>query len=167
MWQHKDKQKASGNLKGSCSWFAEELLNYGLNIVLNWVWLQIVKEMFIPIYLWLGNAQALKKLRVFNGQLYDLQHSKILISNNQIHWEYNCKTQYAPPHPGRHISSQSCMITSVTEACFVCLFALTSLISLICWSSPPIMSYVESGTFSTFIRLMSGSTLLGRIKCKT
>lgn len=43
--------------------------------------------------------------------------------------------------------------------------AQTSLISLICWSRPPIMSYVESGTFSTFIRLTSGSTLVGSRMC--
>jgi hypothetical protein len=41
----------------------------------------------------------------------------------------------------------------------------TSLISLICWSHPPIMSYVESGTFSTFIRLTNGSILLGSRMC--
>ena len=35
--------------------------------------------------------------------------------------------------------------------------SMTSLISLICLSSPPIMSYVESGTFSTIIRLTRGS----------
>ena len=40
--------------------------------------------------------------------------------------------------------------------------SITSLISRICFSSPPIMSYVESGTFSTFIRLTSGSTWTGR-----
>mmetsp|Transcript_5519 Transcript_5519/g.21191 ORF Transcript_5519/g.21191 Transcript_5519/m.21191 type:complete len:240 (-) Transcript_5519:89-808(-) len=39
----------------------------------------------------------------------------------------------------------------------------TSLISLICLSNPPTISYVESGTFSTRMRLTSGSTLFGRI----
>ena len=34
----------------------------------------------------------------------------------------------------------------------------TSLISLICLSSPPTISYVESGTFSTIIKLTRGST---------
>ena len=43
----------------------------------------------------------------------------------------------------------------------------TSFISLICWSRPPIMSYVESGTFSTFIRLTKGSTLLGKTRWRT
>jgi hypothetical protein len=38
--------------------------------------------------------------------------------------------------------------------------------TLICLSSPPTMSYVESGTFSTFIRLTSGSTFVGSNKCK-
>lgn len=41
--------------------------------------------------------------------------------------------------------------------------SITSLISLICLSSPPIISYVESGTFSTIISETSGSTLFGRI----
>jgi len=45
--------------------------------------------------------------------------------------------------------------------------SITSLISLICWSTPPIMSYVESGTFSTFIKLTRGSTLLGSTRCST
>ena len=40
----------------------------------------------------------------------------------------------------------------------------TSLISLICLSSPPTMSYVESGTFSTIIRLTRGSTWEGTHK---
>mmetsp|Transcript_26626 Transcript_26626/g.80717 ORF Transcript_26626/g.80717 Transcript_26626/m.80717 type:complete len:483 (-) Transcript_26626:267-1715(-) len=39
--------------------------------------------------------------------------------------------------------------------------SITSLISFICLSQPPIMSYVESGTFSSFISETSGSTLLG------
>mmetsp|Transcript_166740 Transcript_166740/g.405240 ORF Transcript_166740/g.405240 Transcript_166740/m.405240 type:complete len:273 (-) Transcript_166740:299-1117(-) len=43
--------------------------------------------------------------------------------------------------------------------------SITSLISVICLSSPPTMSYDESGTFSTFMRLTSGSTLVGRILC--
>mmetsp|Transcript_7607 Transcript_7607/g.21620 ORF Transcript_7607/g.21620 Transcript_7607/m.21620 type:complete len:346 (-) Transcript_7607:39-1076(-) len=45
--------------------------------------------------------------------------------------------------------------------------SITSLISLICSSRPPTMSYVESGTFSTFIRDTSGSTLVGRMWCST
>ena len=36
--------------------------------------------------------------------------------------------------------------------------SMTSLISLICLSRPPTISYVESGTFSTIIKLTSGST---------
>ena len=40
---------------------------------------------------------------------------------------------------------------------------MTSLISLICWSRPPIMSYVLSGTFSTIIRETRGSTEDGSI----
>ena len=36
--------------------------------------------------------------------------------------------------------------------------SMTSLISLICLSKPPTISYVESGTFSTIIKLTSGST---------
>jgi len=40
--------------------------------------------------------------------------------------------------------------------------SITSLISLIWRSNPPTMSYVESGTFSTFIRETRGSTLVGR-----
>src|SRR5258708_40190456 len=40
---------------------------------------------------------------------------------------------------------------------------MTSLISLICSSRPPIISYVLSGTFSTIMRETRGSTLLGRI----
>lgn len=36
--------------------------------------------------------------------------------------------------------------------------SITSLISLICLSRPPTISYVESGTFSTIIKLTSGST---------
>jgi hypothetical protein len=39
------------------------------------------------------------------------------------------------------------------------------LISLICWSQPPIMSYVLSGTFSTFMSDTSGSILLGSRMC--
>mmetsp|Transcript_31080 Transcript_31080/g.100384 ORF Transcript_31080/g.100384 Transcript_31080/m.100384 type:complete len:207 (+) Transcript_31080:537-1157(+) len=44
--------------------------------------------------------------------------------------------------------------------------SITSLISLICLSHPPIMSYVESGTFSSFMSETSGSTLLGSTKCR-
>ena len=36
--------------------------------------------------------------------------------------------------------------------------SMTSLISLICLSKPPTISYVESGTFSTIIKLTRGST---------
>mmetsp|Transcript_31574 Transcript_31574/g.82540 ORF Transcript_31574/g.82540 Transcript_31574/m.82540 type:complete len:328 (-) Transcript_31574:228-1211(-) len=43
--------------------------------------------------------------------------------------------------------------------------SITSLISLICLSQPPTMSYVESGTFSTFMRDTSGSTLDGSTRC--
>mmetsp|Transcript_18819 Transcript_18819/g.58550 ORF Transcript_18819/g.58550 Transcript_18819/m.58550 type:complete len:284 (-) Transcript_18819:457-1308(-) len=43
--------------------------------------------------------------------------------------------------------------------------SITSLISFTCLSKPPIMSYVESGTFSTFMRLTSGSTLDGSSRC--
>lgn len=42
---------------------------------------------------------------------------------------------------------------------------MTSLTYLTCWSRPPIMSYVESGTFSTFIKLTKGSTLVGKSLC--
>mmetsp|Transcript_4547 Transcript_4547/g.16860 ORF Transcript_4547/g.16860 Transcript_4547/m.16860 type:complete len:206 (+) Transcript_4547:370-987(+) len=52
--------------------------------------------------------------------------------------------------------SSGCLIGSST----------TSLISLTCWSSPPIMSKVLSGTFSTFIKETSGSTRLGRTRCR-
>mmetsp|Transcript_16567 Transcript_16567/g.32949 ORF Transcript_16567/g.32949 Transcript_16567/m.32949 type:complete len:331 (+) Transcript_16567:125-1117(+) len=41
--------------------------------------------------------------------------------------------------------------------------SMTSLISMTCFSSPPIISYVESGTASTFIRLTRGSTFVGKI----
>mmetsp|Transcript_4852 Transcript_4852/g.20613 ORF Transcript_4852/g.20613 Transcript_4852/m.20613 type:complete len:246 (+) Transcript_4852:2942-3679(+) len=41
----------------------------------------------------------------------------------------------------------------------------TSLISFTCWSKPPIMSNVLSGTFSTFISDTSGSTRLGSTVC--
>ena len=41
-----------------------------------------------------------------------------------------------------------------------------SLLTLICLSRPPTMSYVESGTFSTFIRDTRGSTLVGSKRCR-
>mmetsp|Transcript_41039 Transcript_41039/g.49325 ORF Transcript_41039/g.49325 Transcript_41039/m.49325 type:complete len:300 (+) Transcript_41039:122-1021(+) len=41
--------------------------------------------------------------------------------------------------------------------------SITSLISITCFSNPPIISYVLSGTASTFIRLTSGSTFVGKI----
>mmetsp|Transcript_15463 Transcript_15463/g.58590 ORF Transcript_15463/g.58590 Transcript_15463/m.58590 type:complete len:352 (+) Transcript_15463:3276-4331(+) len=44
--------------------------------------------------------------------------------------------------------------------------SITSFISWICLLKPPTMSYVASGTFSTRIRLTSGSTLLGRMRCR-
>ena len=43
--------------------------------------------------------------------------------------------------------------------------SMTSLISRICFSRPPHMSYVESGTFSNFMRDTKGSTLVGSIRC--
>ena len=48
--------------------------------------------------------------------------------------------------------SSGCLIGSST----------TSLISFTCWSRPPIMSNVLSGTFSTFISETRGSTSDGR-----
>ena len=44
--------------------------------------------------------------------------------------------------------------------------SITSLISLICLSHPPTISYVESGTFSTFIKETKGSTFDGNTRCK-
>ena len=49
-------------------------------------------------------------------------------------------------------NSSGCLIGSST----------TSLISFTCWSRPPIMSNVLSGTFSTFISETRGSTSDGR-----
>ena len=42
---------------------------------------------------------------------------------------------------------------------------MTYLTYLTCWSRPPIMSYVESGTFYTFIKDTKGSTFVGKILC--
>lgn len=45
--------------------------------------------------------------------------------------------------------------------------SITSFTSLTYWSKPPIISYVESGTFSTFINDTNGSTLVGNILWST
>mmetsp|Transcript_2884 Transcript_2884/g.6797 ORF Transcript_2884/g.6797 Transcript_2884/m.6797 type:complete len:348 (+) Transcript_2884:152-1195(+) len=74
------------------------------------------------------------------------------------------------PVPGGPYSSTplGCAMPSASNSSG-CLMgsSITSLISLICFDRPPTMSYVESGTFSTFISDTSGSTLLGRILCST
>ena len=86
------------------------------------------------MYLGLCDAQALEKLRVLDRQLDDLKRGA---ATNSARWQ---RMAWRSRQEKR-----------------------TSLISLICLSRPPTMSYVESGTFSTIMRLTSGSTLFGRI----
>mmetsp|Transcript_23791 Transcript_23791/g.60255 ORF Transcript_23791/g.60255 Transcript_23791/m.60255 type:complete len:298 (-) Transcript_23791:371-1264(-) len=83
-------------------------------------------------------------------------------------WCATARASSVLPVPGGPYMSRplGCAMPSASKSSG-CLIgnSITSLISLICWSSPPIISYVESGTFSTFISDTSGSTLEGSTRC--
>ena len=85
--------------------------------------------------------------------------------NVQSVWWATARASSVFPVPGGpYISTPfGCVIPSDSNSSG-CLIgsSITSLISLICLSTPPTMSYVESGTFSTFISETSWSTLLGK-----
>ncbi len=86
--------------------------------------------------------------------------------NLQSVWWATARASSVLPVPGGPYSSTplGCAMPRLSNSsgCFSP-SSITSLISLICWSSPPIMSYVLSGTFSTIMSDTSGSTDDGSI----
>ncbi|KAH9414825.1 hypothetical protein DERP_008666 [Dermatophagoides pteronyssinus] len=88
--------------------------------------------------------------------------SRAMTNNSRTIREPSPMNFWTNSEPLTRMNVQS--VASNNSGCFTG-NSITSLISLICLSNPPTISYVESGTFSTIISETSGSTLLGNILC--